>query len=62
MFELVSRMNIIPKSLFVADVKNVKRRTVIAIGGFGCVFKGVYKGLPVALKVVDRGHTNVSTF
>ncbi len=59
MFELVSKTNIIPKSLFVTDVKT---ETMIAIGGFGRVFMGVYKGLPVALKVVDRGHTDVSAF
>ncbi|KAF8330498.1 kinase-like domain-containing protein [Amanita rubescens] len=59
MLELVSKKNIIPKSLFVTDVKTAKM-TVIGIGGFGRVFKGAYKGLPVALKVVDRGHTNNS--
>ena len=42
------------------DVKT-EAMTGIAMGGFGRVFKGVYKGLPVALKVVDRGHTNVAT-
>ena len=60
MFELVSKTNIIPKSLFVTDVTTAK--TMIGRGGFGHVFKGVYKGLPVALKVVDRGHSNVNVF
>ena len=59
MFELVSKTNMIPKSLFLTDVKI---ETMIAIGGFGRVFMGVYKGLPVALKVVDKGHTDVSAF
>ena len=62
MFELVSKTNIIPKSLFVKDVKTAKTMSVIGRGGFGHVFKAVYKGLPVALKVVDKGHTNVSGF
>ena len=60
MFELVSKMNIIPKSLFITNVKTAK--TMIAVGGFGRVFEGVYKRFPVALKVVDKGHTNVSCF
>jgi hypothetical protein len=61
MFELVSKMPcIIPKSLFMTNVETAK--TMIAIGGYGRVFKGVYKRLPVALKVVDKGHTNVSAF
>ncbi len=64
MFELVSKMpNIIPKSLFLTDVKIIDPLTGFAMGGFGRVFKGVYKGsLPVALKVVDKGHTTVSAF
>ena len=62
MFELVSKTNIIPKSLLVKDVKTAKTMPVIGAGGFGCVFKAVYKGDPVALKVVDKGHTNVSGF
>ena len=61
MFDLVSKTNfIIPKSLFMVDVKT-ETMTGIAIGGFGRVFKGIYKGSPVALKVVDKGHTNVGT-
>lgn len=60
MFELVAKTNIIPKSLFVTNVTTDKM--VIGRGGFGHVFKGVYRGLPVALKVVDRGHTDVSIF
>ncbi|KAF8729825.1 hypothetical protein AX14_005990 [Amanita brunnescens Koide BX004] len=58
MFELVSKMNIIPKSLFITNVKTAK--AMIAVGGFGRVFQGVYKKFPVALKVVDKGHTNDS--
>ena len=63
MFELVSKMpNIIPKSLFLTDVETDTKLTGIAIGGYGRVFRGAYKGLPVALKVVDKGHTDVSAF
>ena len=61
MLELVSKRNIIPSSLYMMDVKT--EMMPIAIGGFGHVFKGEHKGLvPVALKVVDKGHADVSVF
>ena len=60
MFKLVSRTTIIlPKSLFISDVK---AETMVAIGGFGRVFSGKYKGQEVALKVVDKGHADVGSF
>ena len=52
--------NTIPKSMFITDVNT--HLDPIAAGGFGRVFKGEYKGLQVALKVVDRGRYNVGVF
>lgn len=57
MYDLISKRNVMPGSLFLTDVK--ANTDIIAIGGFGRVFKGEHKGQPVALKVLTRGHKNV---
>ena len=61
MFKLISIANVIPKSLFIVDVKTeTNLETMISTGVFGRVFRGEYKGQRVAVKVVDKGHHDVS--
>jgi hypothetical protein len=62
MFKLMSIANVIPKSLLIDDVKTETHlaATMINMGYFGRVFRGEYKGQQVALKVVDKGHHDVS--
>ena len=62
MLMLTPFANVIPKSLFIYDVKTETHlgATMISMGGFGRVFKGEYKGQLIALKVVDKGHHDVS--
>ena len=62
MFKLISIANVVPKSLFIVDVKTEPYlgATVVGMGGFGHVFRGEHKGQQVALKVVDKGLHHVS--
>ncbi len=53
MLKLISA-NTIPKSLFITDVETDFEP--IAVGGFGRVFRGEYRGQKVALKMLDKGH------
>ena len=62
MVRLISTTSILPKSLFVTDVKAEPNLGAIGIGGFGRVFRGEYRSQQVALKVVDKGHNDVSPF
>lgn len=54
MFMLVSKIDIMPRSLFITDVE--KDSQAIAVGGFGKVFKGKRGGQLVALKMLYQGH------
>ena len=58
MFKLISIADVIPKSLFIVDVKT--EATMISMGAFERVFRGEHKGQRVALKVIDKGHHDVS--
>ncbi|KAF8351827.1 kinase-like domain-containing protein [Amanita rubescens] len=60
MYYLISKKDVMPRSLFVTDVKSKVDVSGIAIGGFGRVFRGEHKGQPVALKVLSRGHKHGS--
>jgi hypothetical protein len=62
MFKLMSITNVVPKSLFISDVKTETHlvANMISMGGFGRVFRGELKGQQVALKVVDMGVHDVS--
>ncbi len=59
MSKLISVTNLIPKSLFITDVKTDTHLGSIGRGGFGRVFGGKYKGQQVAVKVVDKGRNVV---
>ena len=54
MFKLISKIDVIPKSLFITDVE--KDPQAIVAGGFGNVFKGKRDGQLVALKMLYKGH------
>jgi hypothetical protein len=60
MYYLISKKDVMPRSLFITDVKSKVDISGIAIGGFGRVFRGEHKGQLVALKVLSRGHKHVS--
>ena len=57
MFRLISKIDTVPRSLFITDVE--KDSSAIAMGGFGNVFKGKHNGLLVALKILYKGHHEV---
>ena len=57
MFNLISKIDTVPRSLFITDVK--KDSSAIAMGGFGNVFEGKHNGQLVALKVLYKGHREV---
>lgn len=52
LMDKLSRRDVLPKSLFITDVKT--DLAAIGMGGFGTVFKGEYGGRFVALKVLYR--------
>ena len=54
MFKLISATNVMPSSLFIADIKT--DRDAITMGGPGQIFDGVHGGRHVALKVLYKGH------
>lgn len=56
MFKLITETNVIPKSLFISDVKIDTETGATNIGGIGRVFRGEHKGQVVALKLLDKGH------
>ena len=64
MFKLITERNIIPKSLFMTDVKIDTELGATNIGGVGRVYRGEHKRQVVALKLLDKGHKDVgvSTF
>lgn len=61
MLKLLSTITVIPKFLFITDVKTVPHHGAIGIGGFGHVFPGEYKGQQVALKMMENRHVRVIT-
>ena len=60
MFRLISKIDTVPRSLFITDVE--KDPTAIAMGGFGNVFEGKHNGQLVAVKVLYKGHHEVRGF
>ena len=60
MFKLITETNVIPKSLFINDVKIDTEIGATNIGGNGRVFRGEHKGQVVALKFLDGHNKDVS--
>ena len=61
MFKLIIMTNVIPRSLYITDVKADIDQRALAIGGFGSVFKGEFAGQFVAVKVLNTvRHQEVS--
>jgi serine/threonine protein kinase len=54
MFKLVSKTDVMPRSLFITDIE--KDPQAIAVGGFGKVFMGKCGEQLVAMKMLFRGH------
>ena len=50
--------DVMPESLFITGVKMDSKP--FAVGGYGRVFRGDYKGRQVAVKMVDRGRKDVT--
>ncbi len=59
MFEVISKTDVVPKSLFINDVTTFTHLGTIGVGGFGRVFRGEHAGQQVAVKVVDKSHDDV---
>ena len=51
--------DVMPESLFITII-NMNSKP-FAVGGFGRVFRGDYKGKQVALKIVDKGRKDVTS-
>ena len=60
MFKLITDTNVVPKSLFITDVKIDTELGATNVGGVGRVFRGEHKGQLVALKLLNKGHKDVS--
>ena len=61
MFELISETSVIPRSLYITDVRTDMDLHAID-GSYGHVFNGQYDGKAVALKVIEKVYKDVSTF
>lgn len=60
MFKLIEDGSIMPKSLFMINIKPETDFEAIEVG-HGTVFLGQHEGKRVMLRVVDKVHGNVST-
>lgn len=60
MFRLISETNVIPRSLYITDVKIKTDFGAIGVGGYGSgLFKGKHNGQPVTLILLGNSHTNI---
>ena len=61
MLKMITKMPVIPSSLFVKGINAKVNYDFIGRGGFGFVFKGELEGTPVALKLIYKTrHDDVS--
>lgn len=49
--KICRKVGIFPTSLILKDVAQERNATAVKCGGFADIYKGSYKGVPVALKV-----------
>jgi len=55
MFKLLARAPVTPTSLFITGVTaELNPYLSVGMGGFGCIFKGEYQGIQIALKVLYK--------
>ncbi len=59
MFKIITKMPIMPNSLFVTGVSMPANREYIGGGGFGHILKGELKGDAVALKTLYKSDNDV---
>jgi hypothetical protein len=57
MLKIVAKLPILPRSMFIHGVRI--DRSQIGWGGFGDVFKGEFRGKPVAVKLLRTARHNV---
>lgn len=62
MFKIMTKMPVMPRSLFAMGVSMKVYREYLNGGEFGLVFKGTLEGAPVSLKVLYKTHNNVVSF
>ena len=61
MFKLIDRKLIMPKSLFITDITFKSHLDPVVVAPIGSVFKGDHKGKHIVLKLVYKGHKDVSS-
>ena len=60
MFKLIDKNLMMPKSLFITDIPFKSHLDPVLVAQIGSVFKCDHKGKHVVLKLVYKGHKNVS--
>jgi hypothetical protein len=53
-FKLINKTDVSLKFLLITDVRIEWYHDAVGMGGFARVYRGDYKGQPVALKVLDK--------
>ena len=58
MFKIISKTPVVPRSFIVTGVSMPEKPDYIGRGGYGNVFKGEFRGIVVALKVLYKNDAN----